>query len=103
MLAQREEIAFVQLICFGCQVQTLALITGVDALQAGPDGDAAEAGTEVAPSAGKNGKGKRRPTAPTITEDDVLEMRTFLTGYEGDIRNLLDGGRAGGPGEGSAG
>ena len=31
VLAQREEIAFVQLVCFACQTQTLALVTGAPA------------------------------------------------------------------------
>ena len=100
VLAQRDEIAFVQLICFGCQVQTLALVTGVEALTetAGEDG---EGGTAAAPAAGGNGTARH---AAAVTEDDVLEMHTFLSAYEGDIRHLLDGGaRGGGSGRGGEG
>ena len=71
VLAQREDIAFVQLVCFACQIQTLALVTGVPA-----SGD--EAGFPAASSDG-----------PRITEADVLEMRSFLAGYKGDMRTLL--------------
>jgi hypothetical protein len=71
VLAQREEIAFVQLVCSACQTQTLTLVTG------GPtDSDAGE-------------PGRRRPEAPAITEADVREMRSFLAGFEGDLRDLL--------------
>ena len=85
VLAQREEIAFVQLVCFACQIQTLALVTGVDAV--GDDDE--PAGDE--PAAGRGNGPARRASAPVISEDDVIEMRAFLDGYEGDIRGLMSG------------
>jgi hypothetical protein len=90
VLAQRDEIAFVQLICFNCQVQTLALVTGVDSLASGADG--AADGVD-ADAAGR--------TAWPISVDDVLEMHDFLDGYEGDLRSLLD--RTEEPGNGEQG
>jgi hypothetical protein len=74
VLALREEIAFVQLACSACRVQTLALVTGVS-------GDPAEAQTE-----GVDVLSER----PAVSEADVLEMRSFLADYQGDLRTLLD-------------
>jgi hypothetical protein len=79
VLAQREGIAFVQLVCFACQIQTLALVTG------GPGSD--EDGVEAPPEA----------ETPPISELDVLEMHSFLEGYEGDVQGLFEAGRDGRP------
>jgi hypothetical protein len=73
VLAQREEIAFVQLVCSACQIQTLALVTGIAALERD------EAAADPAPAG----------TAP-VSEADVLEMRSFLADYQGDLRTLLE-------------
>jgi hypothetical protein len=95
VLAQREGIAFVQLVCFSCQVQTLALVTGVDAV-AGEDphepawADGPAEG-QPAPDAARDGRKPGLRQAPVISEDDVLEMRSFLAGYEGDARGLFGG------------
>jgi hypothetical protein len=95
VLAQRDEIAFVQLVCFACQIQTLALVTGLESIaQQGDDEDpeaAAEGREATARPAGKRPAGATsRPEPKPISEDDVLEMRSFLAGYEGDMRGLLD-------------
>jgi hypothetical protein len=92
VLAQRDEIAFVQLICFNCQVQTLALVTGLDSLASRADGAAADSLSDLA---------GRTETAWPISVDDVLEMHDFLNGYEGDLRSLLD--RTDEPGNGGHG
>ncbi len=87
MLAQREEIAFVQLVCSACQVQTLALVTGVPPWSEEDEaGEQAETATRPAPS-------RREPDA--ITASDVAEMHDFLATYEGDLHDLLDNGRGG--------
>ena len=77
VLAQREEVAFVQLVCSACRVQTLALVTGVPT-----------AGEEAGEEAGRPGAYGR--VEPRITEADVLEMRSFLADYQGDLRTLLE-------------
>ncbi len=82
MLAQREEIAFVQLVCSACQIQTLALVTGVPNWPEDSEEVGAEPPSLVAPS-----------EAPPISMDDVSDMRSFLATYEGDLRDLLDRGR----------
>jgi hypothetical protein len=97
VLAQRDEIAFVQLVCFACQVQTLALVTGLESIAHDTGGEEADGGVGepeaavegVEAAARPDGKRPRRERRP-ISEDDVLEMRSFLAGYEGDIHGLLD-------------
>jgi hypothetical protein len=76
VLAQREEIAFVQLVCEACQIQTLALVTGLPAGQRDDGGPG-----NPAPGEGL-----------AITEADVVDMRAFLADYRGDIRGLLERG-----------
>jgi hypothetical protein len=71
VLAQREGIAFVQLVCLTCQAQTLALVTGAP-LEAGPI---------------------RAGEAGSMNEADVLEMRSFLADYEGDVTGMFEAGR----------
>jgi hypothetical protein len=73
VLAQRDEIAFVQFVCSTCQTQTLALVTGLEAL-ANQDEDAPVRAGEAAP----------------ISEQEVRDMRSFLADYHGDLRTLLD-------------
>lgn len=84
VLAQREEIAFVQLVCFACQTQTLALVTG-----------ASGAATEGQDFPGESLEDAARPEAPPISEVDVLQMRSFLTSYEGDMLGLFEAARDG--------
>ena len=81
VLAQREEVAFVQLVCSACRAQTLALVTGVPT--ASEEGGKAPDGEADAPDA-------LAPGEPRITEADVLEMRSFLADYQGDLRTLLE-------------
>lgn len=109
VLAQREEIAFVQLVCFACETQTLALVTGSTAggeEASGLDGDEVATGRRGSTrparrEAGEHGEGTGtadappEPEAPPISEVDVAEMVEFLAGYEGDLQTLLrprDGG-----------
>jgi hypothetical protein len=95
VLAQRDEIAFVEFACSSCQTQTMALVTG---------------GTDTAGASSTHGRGilgeypadepddQNEPHAGVgsgrnaISEVDVLEMRSFLAGYGGDLRGLLDRG-----------
>lgn len=97
VLAQREGIAFVQLVCPTCQTQTFALVTG------GPSTADEDSGADFAASAGEDlqAEGRRsgrrgRPRPPEsapISEVDVLEMRDFLAGYRGDASGLFAAGR----------
>ena len=99
MLAQREEIAFVQLVCFACQTETLTLVTGAPAteddasgLGEGVLGDLLAGGTDDAGAdAGDDGGRADRPQRPPVNEVDVLEMRAYLAEYQGDVHGLFDG------------
>ena len=90
VLAQREEIAFVQLVCFSCQTQTLALVTGAPATE----DDANEPGEGILgdlPAGDRdNVPGPHRRPGPAISEADVLEMRAYLAEYEGDVSGLFE-------------
>jgi hypothetical protein len=88
MLAQREGVAFVQLVCFACQSKTLALVTGVPTAEE----DSSMPGASVPGS--YLAVDHDDPKAPhyagrPIGEADVLDMHAFLAEYEGDIRGLL--------------
>jgi len=82
VLADRGDVAFVQLSCRDCGSRTLSLVIGdaagprVDTarhLELGPDTEARLAGS------------------PALAEADVAEMRQFLDGWRGDLRTLLGG------------
>ncbi len=87
VVARREALAFLVVDCPRCASRTLGLMTwdGVegertaafDLARRGEFGPADEARFEDA-----------RP----IDVDDVMSMHTFLAGYEGDLRGLLDDG-----------
>ena len=92
VLAQREEIAFVQLVCFACQTQTLALVTGAAAAD---DDDANGLGDgfqgELPAGDGDDDPEASRRSGRPISEVDVLEMHAYLAQYQGDVRGLLEG------------
>ena len=91
VLAQRETIAFVQLVCFACQTQTLALVTGAPAAENDESGlEDAFSGDLPAGDGDADPATPRRP-GPPIGEADVLEMRAYLAEYQGDVRGLFDG------------
>ena len=100
VLAQREEIAFVQLVCFACRTQTLALVTDAPATgdQANGLGESI-LGDQAAADVDDFAAALRRQ-GPPISEAEVLEMRAYLAEYEGDVRGLFgfpgDGGESGG-------
>jgi hypothetical protein len=87
VVAQRESLAFLVLDCGGCASRTLGLMTwdGLD----GSEAMRFDLGIrdEFAPFDEARFEG-----APPLAEDDVLSMHTFLAGYEGDLRGLLDDG-----------
>jgi hypothetical protein len=74
VLAQREDLAFVELGCSACGSVSLAI-------RLGPISDGAPDAAGL-PDSGSS-----------IGADDVLDMHQFLAGYRGDLRRLV--GRAG--------
>ena len=72
VLAERDDLAFVELPCRGCGATTLEMIA--------PD-----------PSdASGDARDRSRPTADPIGIDDVLAMRRLLAGWDGDLRALVE-------------
>jgi hypothetical protein len=83
VLADRGDVAFVQLTCRDCGSRTLSLVVQ-DA--AGRRLDTARH-PEIDPATEA-----RLAAAPALAEGDVSEMRRFLDDWQGDLRALLGGG-----------
>ena len=85
VLADRGDLAFVQLDCAACGSRTMSLVLRDD-----PD-----AGSPVLDTATDAGPGPipwgRTPVRPPIEPDDVVAVRHLLDGWQGDLRSLLDG------------
>ena len=91
VLAEREDLVFVELPCASCGATSLGMITRT------PDGIAPlDFGDPPAAIAGDLG----RPGLEPVDESDVREMRRFLATHRGDLRSLLEGPIAGGDEEG---
>jgi len=94
VLADRGDLAFVEIRCATCGSETLGLVL------AGPAGDPdprlAEAPPhpELAPADEARLAGR-----PPVALADVVRMRRFLAAWDGDLRSLL---HDSGPGPGSA-
>ena len=90
VLAQREELFFVDLSCRGCGAQAVAIVT----VQI----DDAEPRLEVGDLAPEEAVDPADDT-PAIAANDVLDMHDFLRGFDGDFRGLFEGEQRGrGPG-----
>ena len=79
VLADRGDVAFVQLTCRDCGSRTLSLVVQ-DA--AGPRLDTTR----------HHDPDTRLAGTPALAEADVTDMRHFLDGWQGDLRTLLGGG-----------
>ena len=82
LIAQREELFFVDLSCARCGSQAVAIVT----IQVEGESPLIEAGRLV--RSGSAGDGEAE-TAPAITVDDVLDMHAFLSELGGDVRRLM--------------
>ncbi len=90
ILAQREQLIFVELRCASCGTDTLGMVTiAADEPEGAVMLDLAPYG-EFGPI-----DDARLAGARPLELDDVLAMHTFLSGYHGDVRGLL--GETGGP------
>jgi hypothetical protein len=85
VLAERDDLAFVELPCARCGSTVLAMVTrtGSDEPVTDLPGESGPPFAEARPSAG-----------PPIDEDDVRAMRELLRGHRGDLRSLLGMGPA---------
>ena len=82
LIAQREELYFVDLSCDHCGSQAVAIVT----IQIDGETISLETGElvraeEVEPDA--------PPEGPPISADDVLDAHRFLDGFEGDVHQLI--------------
>jgi hypothetical protein len=83
VLAQRDELFFVDLTCRGCGAQAVAIVTIEidDAETPSIDvGDLAPLQDDV-------------PVAPAVAGDDVLAMHEFLRDFDGDFHALFGASR----------
>lgn len=90
VVARRDSLAFLILDCGACASRTLGLMTWDEAR--GSEG--ARFDLERHGDFGPFDEA-RFDLAPPVDADDVLSMHTFLAGYEGDLRGLLDDGWSG--------
>jgi hypothetical protein len=90
VVARRESLAFVLLDCRACASRTLGLMTWDEAGGSRGARFDLERHGEFGPV-----DEARFDLAPPVDFDDVLSMHTYLAGYEGDLRGLLDDGWSG--------
>jgi hypothetical protein len=83
VLAERDDLAFVELPCTSCGSAALAVVTGAGSVEPHVDLSAGDVST---------GDADGSSSAPPIDEDDVLAMRELLRSHRGDLRSLLGGG-----------
>jgi predicted phage tail protein len=82
LIAQREELFFVDLSCDHCGSQAVAIVTiQIDGKTATPDGGELVRADEADPDA--------TPDGPAISVDDVLDAHSLLEGFEGDAYQLI--------------
>ena len=84
VLADRGDVAFVELRCAACGSRTMAVVVRGEGT--GPVADTAfhpelDPATEA-----------RLAGTPPLAKEDVAAMARFLEGWQGDLRTLLDGG-----------
>ena len=82
LIAQREELFFVDLACDHCGSQAVAIVTiqvdgEVARLEGGELVRASEVGFDEAPD------------GPPVSADDVLDVHDLLDGFEGDVHKLI--------------
>jgi hypothetical protein len=83
VLADRGDLAFVELSCPVCGSLTLSVVIAADREPAVLD---VAAHPELGPAAEARLAGR-----PPLAEADVVAMRRFLATWEGDLRSLVDG------------
>ena len=85
VLADRGDLAFVELRCPSCASCTMGLVTGPEA-----DTGLAVLDTAVHPEMDPT-TDARLAGQPPMTWDDVAAMRALLTRWSGDLRSLVSG------------
>lgn len=87
LIAQREELYFVDLSCPHCGSQAVAIVT----IQAEGERTTLEGGELVrVGSPGESPTQEATPAeGPAISPDDVLDAHALLDGFEGDVHQLM--------------
>ncbi len=75
LLAERDGLFFVDLVCVGCRSTTVAIVTVEVDDRERSIADANEL--------------RRAVPAAAVSADDVIDMHQFLAGFQGDIKHLL--------------
>jgi hypothetical protein len=91
ILADRGDLAFVELDCAACGSRTMSLV-----LRAGSGAGEPVLDTAVHPELGPL-VDARLAGRPAIGEDDVVAVARLLATWDGDLRTLLEGRRDGPP------
>lgn len=82
LIAQREELYFVDLSCDHCGSQAVAIVTiELDGARATLEGG------ELVPVSRRDPDAP--PDGPPISTDDVLDVHEALKGFEGDVHQLI--------------
>jgi hypothetical protein len=86
LIAQREELFFVDLSCEHCGSQAVAIVT----IQIDGDTATLEGGELVrAEGADPDAALDAAPDGPPVSADDVLDAHELLEGFEGDVHELI--------------
>jgi len=81
LIAQREELFFVDLACDHCGSQAVAIVT----IQIEGENATLETGDLVRADVDLDAA----PDGPAISADDVLDAHDMLDGFEGDVHQLM--------------
>jgi len=82
LIAQREELFFVDLTCDHCGSQAVAIVTiEVDGETTTLEGGELVRAEETGPDAA--------PDGPPVSADDVLDVHDLLDGFRGDAHQLI--------------
>jgi hypothetical protein len=82
LIAQREELFFVDLSCDHCGSQAVAIVT----IQIDGDRATLEGGELVRV---EEPDADAAPEGPPVSADDVLDAHDLLDGFEGDVHQLM--------------
>ena len=82
LIAQREELYFVDLSCPRCGSQAVAIVT----IQVEPEAGVADAGKPVFSEAGA---GDDTSISAVVSVDDVIDVHALLAEFDGDVDQLM--------------
>lgn len=85
ILAQREDLFFVDLACETCGSQAVAVVT----IQTDDAGARADAGEIQPVQLLERDDASSEPAGPPVSPDEVLEMHEFLSQFDGDFEALF--------------